>query len=453
MKAATASALFLLPLASAAARVDANWFIAAPHHHDPAVNLVLETAARELQADVQEATGLELKIAEAGPAADSRAFRFGKDAAAKAGFDVSGLSGWDNAYAEKGGDVYFYGDDHPARTGLKADEKDLRFTVYPTARAVARFLRDRCGVKFVMPGRIGTAVPRLEEISVPDGMASFERASQKFGSYTTRTGSLMFATASNYFPSGDLFSYGGHTYPTACPRDKYFKDHPEYFGMLDGKRRWAAGPTFQALCISNPEVEDLIVAELERRFDAGATICQLAQQDGLDVCMCDKCRALYDTGDDWGEKYWRFHRQIAERILRERPGKVVHILSYSQTRYPPKTFKEFPSNVMIELCKNSDAAFAEWEGYTVPQGFSVYIYHWMAYSRVGFTPHRSLYECHASARRYVMNGSRGVYRCGDNLGLVALEGPQYYVFNNTLENPDLDIDAALAEFCVASFGQ
>ncbi|MDR9824769.1 hypothetical protein RCJ22_04010, partial [Vibrio sp. FNV 38] len=78
--------------------------------------------------------------------------------------------------------------------------------------------------------------------------------------------------------------------------------------------------------------------------------------------------------------------------------------------------------------------------------------HWGNYPRVGFTPKRSLLECHESARRFVKNGVFGVYRCGGTFDMPGMEGPQYYVFNRALENPDSDIDATLTEFCGASFG-
>ena len=137
------------------------------------------------------------------------------------------------------------------------------------------------------------------------------------------------------------------------------------------------GPTERqtALCISNPEVQELLVEELKRKFDAGSDVVQLAQQDGWQYCECEKCKAFGGPGAEYiGEKIWRLHRDIAERLLKERPGKIVHILSYHMTVHPPKTFKTFPANVMIEKCSYSEESFREWDGYTVPHGFTVYTY-------------------------------------------------------------------------------
>ena len=445
-----AAVLAALPPAAYAVTIGADWKIVKPTHTCAAVQRALEIAAVEVQTDIKEAIGVELPIVSA-DGSGSHAIWFGKAAAAKAGLDVSGFKSWDNAYAEKGGSLYLYGDDRSGRKAVKPTE--LHLTLFPSARAAARFLRDRCGVRFVMPGRTGTEVPKLGGIEIPDGAVSRETPSQRYGNYErVSSETMMHAIANGFYTQGTFFSYGGHTYPSACPRDRYFKEHPEYFAMCGGKRSLGCSPMCQALCISNPKVEELIVEELKRRFDEGADVCQLAQNDGFDVCQCERCRAMYGTGDDWREKFWLFHRHIAERMLKERPGKLVHILSYGKTAHPPKSFKEFPPNVMVEMCCYSEAAFKEWKGYTVPQGFTVYIYHWGDYVRVGFTPKRSLFECRESARRFVRNGVFGIYRCGVKFNMPGIEGPEYYMFNRALENPDADIDATLTEFCDAAFG-
>ena len=427
-----------------------GWCIVKPDHKDEAVRRALSLAVDEVRADIEEAIGVKLPVVPATNAV-AHAIWFGQDAAARAGLDVSGFDAWDNAYAEKDGSIYFYGNDRPGMKGLRY--WDFRCTLFPSARAATRFLRDMCGVRFVMPCRVGTEVPKLAKIDVPAGTFSKEKPTQKQGSFHAIPPTTMHAIANGFYPRGNFHTYGGHTYPLACPGDKYFKDHPEYFAMRNGKRTLGPTPGQTALCISNPEVEELIVAELKKRFDAGSDVCQLAQQDGGWVCECEKCRAMYGTGDDWCEKFWLFHRHIAERMLKERPGKIVHILSYGKTHHPPKSFKVFPPNVMVEMCSYSEEAFREWKPYTVPHGFTVYIYHWGNYPRVGFTPKRSLYECNASARRFVENGVFGVYRCGGTFDMPGMEGPQYYVFNRTLENPAADIDATLTEFCDAAFGR
>ena len=65
------------------------------------------------------------------------------------------------------------------------------------------------------------------------------------------------------------------------------------------------------------------------------------------------------------------------------------IISYGPTVKPPRTFREFPANTMIELCGTSPENLAAWKKYVVPCGFTAYLYYWGSYNVAGFTPKRS----------------------------------------------------------------
>ena len=123
-------------------------------------------------------------------------------------------------------------------------------------------------------------------------------------------------------------------------------------------------------------MQELIVDALKRRMDEGYEVVELGQNDGWQFCECEKCKAMGGPGAEYiGEKLWRLHRDIAERLLKERPGKSVLIICYSATLKPPKTFRKFPANVMIELCHVSPEQLEEWKGYEVPLGFTAAEWH------------------------------------------------------------------------------
>ena len=131
---------------------------------------------------------------------------------------------------------------------------------------------------------------------------------------------------------------------------KYFKTHPEYFAMKNGKRVLGSEEGYSELCISNPEVRKLLVSHIVSEFDAGADVVELGQQDSGGYCECENCRAYGGPeAKTVGEKYWIFHRSIAEELYKLRPGKTVQITSYRQTDCTPSSFREFPPNVMVEL--------------------------------------------------------------------------------------------------------
>ena len=442
-----------MPTSLLSATVGSDWCVAYPESGSQAVNYILRIAAEEVCDDINEATGLGLKAVSASNA-KSPAIWIGAEFAKKAGFNLSDLKWYDNVIAEKGGNIYLFGNDRPGRDEVKCGHDIEWFRcVLPSVKAATRFLETAVGVRFLMPGEVGKEVPWRKAISIENGIFSKETPSTFFGSAHSSTDrSLIHWIANGEWGMGAFQTYAGHTYPSACPGSKYFKEHPEYFAMKSGKRTLGATPAQTALCISNPDVEELIVNELKRHFDLGAEVCQLAQHDGWSVCECKKCWAMYGTGDDWGEKFWLFHRHIAERILKERPGKAVHILNYAATAHPPKTFKVFPDNVMIEMCRYSDEAFREWKGYTVPRGFTVYTYLAGTFVMPGFVARHSFAYLAQLAKRFRDNNVLGVFSTGPNGDLFGTEGPGYYVYRRLILDGSLNVNALLSDYCSAAFG-
>ena len=447
MFAVAGAAFMAAPLS--AVTVGPEWCVAYTGSGSKDVCRWLLNAAEEIRNDINEATGLKLRVV---PASKARppAIYIGAEFAAKAGFDLSGLKGYDNVVAEKDGCIYLFGNDQPGRNPLK--DKTLHWTdcMLPSFKAATRFLEIAVGVRFLLPGEVGKEVPRRREISLDDGTFLKETPMIVYGG--GRSSAPVFSIANGIWGSGALKTYGGHSYPFACPADKYIKTHPEYIGMINGRRAINVKPGWTPLCISNPDVEELMVAELKRQFDAGAEVCQIGQQDAAKVCECEKCRAMYGTGDDWCEKFWLFHRHIAERILKERPGKVVNIMSYERTINPPKTFKTFPENVMVEMCGYSEKMFEKWAEYTVPQGFTVYSYLCGCYLQPGFVAKHSFAYLAQLVKRFRRYGVRGVYRCETIGDLFGTEGPGYYVFNRLLLDGTQNVNVLLSEFCSAAFG-
>ena len=416
----------------------------------------LHDAAEGLRQAVKEATGLSLPVT-VSSAATGKGFYLGSNFAARDGLDAKGMSGWQNAYSVKDGSIYFYG----ARdyTGYKETPGwSWAHGILPSIRAEARFMEDVMGVRFVMPGQVGMEVPKRAAIELKEGLVSSETPRVTYGANLNRN--CLHSIANQCFGAGNYKTYGGHLYPIACPFDKYAKTHPEYFGLCKSGRRYCDEPGAKSgwapLCFTNPEVEQLIIDELCRQFDAGADVCQLAPGDSGRYCECEKCQNYGGLKDNPGtlhsEQIWLFHRHIAERMLKERPGKIVHILSYGPTHQPPRDFRTFPPNVMIEACDSSEENLKRWKDWgTVPHGITVYTYLWGEYYREGFTAKHSLAHLAEAGRRFMRYGVHGLFRCGYG-ELWGTEGPGYYVFNRMLRNPEEKVAAVFTEYLEAAYG-
>ncbi|PMP94213.1 MAG: hypothetical protein C0168_09695, partial [Candidatus Aminicenantes bacterium] len=90
----------------------------------------------------------------------------------------------------------------------------------------------------------------------------------------------------------DMFARGYyvHTFQKLVPWQEYFKDHPEYFAWLNGKR------VIDQLCPSNPEVQKLIIQKLEQEMKAqpDKKVWSVSQNDNFSYCQCEKCQKIME---------------------------------------------------------------------------------------------------------------------------------------------------------------
>ncbi len=405
-------------------------------------------AANELAANIKESTGIAVKVFPAGKAGDAKGAIFiGEQFAANVGLVPKDLRDFYNVIAEKDGSLYLFGHDRPGRKPVKP--LGWNQLILPSVKAVCEFQERFMGVRYLAPGATGCEVPRRDKIEVPSG--TILRTNPPMNAGNGRFFTMMYCIANNIFGHGAYKTHGGHIYPEAFPWAKYGKTHPEYYALI-GSNREPSQKHNPVICISNPDAKKVIVDMIVREFDEGADVVELGQNDGGEFCECEKCAAF--GGPDAksaGEKFWIFHRDIAEEVYRLRPEKTVQIISYAKTAEPPKTFRKFPPNVMIEMMKDSPRAFEMWRRYEVPRGFSCYIYHWGDYPKPGLTCKLSMPKAAQMARRYLANGVKSLYRCGYG-ELFGTEGPTYYVFNKLIGNSSLDEDVLFEEYCQAAYG-
>ncbi len=419
--------------------------IVVPDDDRTGVSAAIGEAGREIAKNVREATGMKLAVLPASRHSGGAAIYLGADAARKAGLSTEGLSFFANVVAEKGGSVYLFGNDRPGSRSSRP--LNWRHCVLPTARAAARFMERFMGVRYVAPGETGCEVRKVAKVEVPDGL--LDRETPQLSYDCGRNFPMMYSMANGLFGSGVARLYGGHTYPAAFPYKKLYPEHPEYFAKIGSSRRQSLDHN-PAICISNPEVRRRLVAHLAAEFDAGYDVVELGQNDGLAFCECERC-AAYGGTESRGEKFWIFHRGIAEELCKTHPDKTVLIISYALTAQPPRTFTRFPPNVMVEMMSSGEKSFRAWEKYEVPRGFSVYTYIWGTYNMPGVTPKPAFDSLVETSRRYRANGVRGIYRCGFG-ELFGMEGPGYYLFNRMNLDPSAKPQSLLEDYYAAAYG-
>ena len=385
------------------------------------------------------------------------------------GAGIESLDGWSYVMRVAGKDLILAGQDAPnpgQLAGVKTKwGRPIVGTRLPTLKAVADFLHEFAGTRFLYPdGEVGMEFSAAPRIALPPTLKRTVRPQMRFnfdpnlvrtGVTSVSRGRDLWLVANNYLPSTELV-YVVHSYPRAIPAETYSKTHPEYFALVGGKRmaeKDIPDNQMEHYCISNPEVQELIYQDLVHWLDFGYDSVCLGQQDGFIACQCEECKKLYETGEDWSEKLWIFHHRLAERLRTDRPGKKVLLLSYGLTWSPPKTFKSFPENATVLLCRMTPEVLEQWAKCDVPGGYTGYVYIWGAYNYTGYSLSTTPLQTAKLAKKFHTLGLQGLIL--DGFGrMFGMEGPSYYVFGRMFDDPEnLEVGKLLDEYYNAAFGE
>ncbi len=139
-----------------------------------------------------------------------------------------------------------------------------------------------------------------------------------------------------------------HSFLELIPPEKYFKTHPEYFSLIDGKRREEKSQ----LCLTNPDVLRLGIESVERwiREHPEATIFSVSQNDWTGWCECDNCRRVEEQeGGVHSGPLLHYVNKLAAEIEKKHPDKLIDTLAYWYTERPPRHVRP-RRNVRIRLC-------------------------------------------------------------------------------------------------------
>lgn len=144
-----------------------------------------------------------------------------------------------------------------------------------------------------------------------------------------------------------------HTFNGLVPPEIYFKDHPEYYALRNGKRT----PT--QLCLTNPEVLKIVIQSLRKEIagNPDAKYWSVSQNDNRQYCMCDNCQAINKQEGSPSGSILTFVNQVADQF----PDHIISTLAYEYSRKAPATIRP-RKNINIMLCSiemRRDQPFAE----------------------------------------------------------------------------------------------
>jgi hypothetical protein len=375
-----------------------------------------------------------------------------------------------------------------------------------TQFAVYTFLEKYLGIRWFWPGELGEVVPRMETIEVgkiddteePDfKWRNRGPGGALWGSSTGPTEmharELLLGVSREHQREVQLWEkrnkwggmkiYGGHVLGEIFTPAKYAETHPEYYALVNGKRR-VPGKDYDykhggQICTSNPEVIKVTVEWVRDFFDKHPDYdaVHITMNDGLGFCECASCRAL-DSGEAIKEKgidaeeaaekgtrdtsitdrIFTFANQVAQEVQKTHPGKYVVNLAYSRYITPPKFIKLHPF-VILQYClwsayrhanadirKGQEEIAAGWAKAAKRKGIYEYYINgsWPSLYRL-IVPHI------AQSIRYLYKQGYDLYQTqsGDEFGI---NGINYYVAGKLLWDTSLDEQKILDDSYQKAFG-
>ena len=415
------------------------------------------TAAAELQAFLKQVTGATLPLLEenAAPAA-ARQIVVGQSARLKAvlpQLDLAALK-HDGIVIKTDGDTLFLSGGRP------------RGTLY----AVYTFLEDVVGCRWwsstesTIPSKPTLEIPRIEKVYTPKLLYREAFYRDAFdGPFAARSKcNGHFARISP--EQGGHYSILGwcHTFYQLLPPATYFKEHPEWYSEIDGKRVSDGAQ----LCLTNPAVRDELTRNALEwiRKDPEAGIISIAQNDCGGRCQCPACAAVEKEEGAPSGLLLRFVNGVAEQIQKEFPEVLVETLAYQYTRTAPSVTRP-RENVIVRLCSiectfpeplATGAANADFkrdiEAWSAISG-QLYIWDYVTNFAQYLLPHPNLQVLAPNIRCFVANKAVGLFEqgdagssCGDFVELRA------WLLAHLMWEPSRDANALMDEFLAGYYG-
>ncbi len=351
---------------------------------------------------------------------------------------------------------------------------------YGTVNAVATFLQDQLGIRWLWPGAAGEVVPKKSKVAVAPLEFRYhpqirqrttvyaQLALYKQGGKPGLSGGdwvrrQRLQLDSLYTPSG------GHGFTEWYAT--YHKTHPEYFGLQsDGTRIYRGEPRHAKICQSNPAVVEqwleIVAAAIAKNPHRNVFNVAANDSTGSGICCCDKCRtwdhpeaakmiwnypgAKELVGVATSDREVTFANILARKLKERYPDKNYQVLiqAYGGAATPP--VKAVPgSNVIVSSVASSFSNLEEWSKKTTAGMIWRPNFADPAHWKTGGPP--DIMGTATLLKRAAANRVSGV-----SIDMLwswwATQGPMYYVMAQLAWNPDKPVHEVMDDYCQSGFG-
>lgn len=265
-----------------------------------------------------------------------------------------------------------------------------------------------------------------------------------------------------------------HSFSDLINPNEYFDSHPEYFSLIDGKRR----KEHTELCLSNKDVFNLCLNKLRTWIieNPDCKIFSVAQDEWMGhfikmACECENCKKIDEENNSQSGSIITFVNKLANEIKKEFPDKLIHTFAYQYSRKTPT--KVIPlENVIVRLCniecswsrsieesakinKTSESAkfyqdLIDWSKITN----RLYIWDYAVNFRNYLLPFPNLHTMEKNIKLYRKMKVKGILMQGNfsHGGGGYLDELKSYVVSRLLRDDERKLDELIQEFCDNYYG-
>jgi hypothetical protein len=230
--------------------------------------------------------------------------------------------------------------------------------------AVYTLLEDHLGVCWFWPGEFGEHVPVNADALVP-GLIDrrqpvFEIRSVELG-YSSIYHTKVFNDAARRWARRSRLGWVksavfGHSWEAAFDlrKGETFQQHPEWFALVNGKRRPPQ------MCTTHPDVINRMVDYV---LAGKQDIMNISPSDGGGFCECERCQALdvpgvlaYDKKHvQLSDRIFNYANEIARRVREKNPAKSCGMFAYTYYNKPPVKIARLEPNLYLSFVFQSAA--------------------------------------------------------------------------------------------------
>ncbi|MES2328256.1 MAG: DUF4838 domain-containing protein [Bacteroidota bacterium] len=248
----------------------------------------------------------------------------------------------------------------------------------------------------------------------------------------------------------------GHSFFKLVSPAAYYKTHPEYFSLVNGKREPLQ------LCLSNAAVIKIAVDQLQKLMSENPTAkyWSVSPNDDIGNCECDNCNRFDIT--DGGPQGSLIH--FVNAVASHFPTKMITTLAYGYSSRATTVTK--PAGNVVIMLSNIDAYktkpietepsaapfrnnLAQWEGKTP----NVFVWDYCTQFTNYLTPFPITNNFAPNIRYLLQHGVKGIFEQGSANTYSDMPELKSYVCAKLLWNPDSNADKLQQEFLEAYYGK